>query len=340
VENVYASLVVLLGYTQTFTRTDQWRNQARYEVGEGLVCGFRLDAERDGELDLVLYFGQDVGQPIRTLFQSLFESFLARRNLTVFRYEPVACAQGHPLSRDVVREQLRSGADFAFCPRCGQKTALPKADEPIQLTRRQRAEVEQQRRVAELRSRFEQAVFRVQTYVTEQGIKPPECFISYAWGQRQHERWVQRQLATDLKKAGIDVVLDRWENAKIGASVPRFVERVAKADRVVVVGTPLYRTKYDNGDPMRGFVVAAEGDLIGKRMIGSEAAKGTVLPVLLDGTEATSFPPLLQGRVYADFREPEAYFITAFDLILSLYEIPPTDPAVADLRESLGAREF
>lgn len=136
------------------------------------------------------------------------------------------------------------------------------------------------------------------------------------------------------------MVLDRWENAKIGASVPPFVERVAKADRVVVVGTPLYRAKYDNGDPMRGFVVAAEGDLIGKRMIGSEAAKGTVLPVLLDGTEETSFPPLLQGRVYADFREPEAYFLTAFDLILSLYEIPPTALAVADLRESLGAREF
>ena len=38
VENVYASLVVLLGYTHTFTRTDQWRNQARYEVGDGSSC--------------------------------------------------------------------------------------------------------------------------------------------------------------------------------------------------------------------------------------------------------------------------------------------------------------
>ena len=35
VENVYASLVVLMGYTQTFTRTNQWRNHARYEVGDG-----------------------------------------------------------------------------------------------------------------------------------------------------------------------------------------------------------------------------------------------------------------------------------------------------------------
>jgi len=35
-ENVFASLVVLLGYTHTFTRTAQWHNNARYEVGDGL----------------------------------------------------------------------------------------------------------------------------------------------------------------------------------------------------------------------------------------------------------------------------------------------------------------
>ena len=60
---------------------------------------------------------------------------------------------------------------------------------------------------------------------------------------------------------------------------------------------------------MRGFVVAAEGDLIGKRMIGTEAKKESVLPVLLEGTEETAFPHLLHGRVYADFRKPETYFL-------------------------------
>ncbi len=338
VENVYASLVVLLGYSRTFTRTNQWRNQARYEVGAGLVCGFRLDADRDGELEFVHYFGTGVGQPVRTLFQGLFESILARRNLTVHRYQPVACANRHPLSREVVREQSRAGRDFAFCPRCGEKTTLPMADEPIQLTSQQQADVEAQRRVADLRSRFEQAVFRVQAYVRQQKIEPPECFISYAWGEDEHERWVEQQLATDLLKAGIVVVLDRWENARIGKSVPRFVERVATCDRVVVVGTPRYRRKYDNDEAMGGFVVAAEGDLIGKRMIGKEAKKESVLPVLLAGSEESSFPPLLHGRVYADFRDQQAYFTTAFDLILSLYEIPFSDRAVADLRESLRER--
>ena len=168
--------------------------------------------------------------------------------------------------------------------------------------------MEANRRAADQRSRFEQALFRLKNYVTEQNIAVPDCFISYAWGNPEHERWVERSLATDLQKAGIMVVLDRWENARIGASVPRFVERVAKTDRVIVVGTPLYRKKYDNNEPMGGFVVAAEGDLIGKRMIGTEAGKESVLPVLLEGTEESAFPLLLQGRVYADFRKSEAYF--------------------------------
>lgn len=121
--------------------------------------------------------------------------------------------------------------------------------------------------------------------------------------------------------------------------MPRFVERIATATRVIVVGTPRYRTKYDNNEPMGAFVVAAEGDLIGKRMIGSEAAKESVLPVLLDGTSESSFPPLLQGRVYADFRWPEQYFPTLFDLVVSLYQISSHEP-VLELRRQLDERRW
>jgi small GTP-binding protein len=158
VENVYASLVVLLGYTRTFTRTDQWRNQARYEVSGNLVCGFRQEAEREGELDFVLYFGREVGTPARTLFRGLFESFLARRNVTVVRFEPVYCPGcGAALERAVARTKLREGKTFAFCNDCGEKTPLPKSEEPIQLIRRVKVEVEGQRRAADQRSRFERS---------------------------------------------------------------------------------------------------------------------------------------------------------------------------------------
>ena len=340
VENVYASLVVLLGYTQTFTRTAQWKAQARYEVSGGAVCGFRQEAEREGELDFVLYFYAKVGPPVRTLFQGLFECFLMRWDLTVLRFEPVVCAKGHALNRSVVREQLASKAEVAFCSKCGAQVSLPRAHEPIQLTRQQQAEVEAQRRVADQRTRFEQAVFRVQAYVKDQQIKAPECFISYAWGEPKHERWVEKQLAKDLQKAGLEVVLDRWHNAQIGASVARFIERIEKSDRIIMVGTPLYRRKYENKESATGYVVAAEVDLIANRLLGTEPQKASVIPLLLAGEKTTSLPPLLHGRVYADFRNSEAYFRTAFDLILSLYQLPPNHLAVADLRESLALEGF
>jgi hypothetical protein len=216
------------------------------------------------------------------LFQSLFESLLARRNLTVQRFEPAACSKGHLLDRAVVRKRLAHGHDFAFCNECAEKIVLSQSDEPIQLSKEQAAEVETDRRAADQRLRFEQVLFRLKTYVTDRKLTPPGCSISYAWGNPKHERWVEKSLATDLLKAGINVVLDRRENEWIGASLLRFVERVAESDRVIVVGTPLYRTKYENQAPMRGHILAAEGELIGGRLMETEAQQQTVLPVLLD----------------------------------------------------------
>jgi small GTP-binding protein len=339
-ENVFASLVVLLGYTHTFTRTAQWQNNARYEMGDGLVCGFRQEAERDGELDFVLCFGPKVGLPVRALFQGLFESFLARRNLTVLRYEPVCCSKSHTLNRAVVREALQHGEENAFCSKCGEKLTLPKMAEPIQLTREAQTEVESQRRVAEQRTRFEQAVFRVRAYVAEQKITPPETFISYAWGVPEHERWVEKRLATDLQKAGIVVVLDRWENSRTGSSILRFVERIEECGRVIVIGTPLYRQKVKNVASDEGSVAAGEWDLAGIRLLATEAQKRTVLPVLLAGEASEALPALLRGRVYRDFRREEFYFAEAFDLILDVHGIQHRDPAVADLRESLRGPEM
>ena len=335
VQNVYASLVVLLGYTQTFTRTDQWRSQARYEVGDGLICGFRQESDHDAELDLVLYFGKNVGEPVRLLFKGLFESFLARRNLKVFRYEPVRCPNGHGLNRGVLQDQSRSGKDFAYCPTCGERVVLPRTDEQIHLTQAERGEVDEQQWFATHRSRFEQAAFQLASYAQSRQRSRSSCFISYAWGDKNQERWVERSLATDLRKAGIDVILDRWENARVGASVARFVERIEKCVRVVVVGTPLYREKYENKEANKGYVVAAEVDMISNRLLGTETQKESVLPLLLAGEKETSLPPLLHSRVFADFRNERDYFVSTFDLILSLYGIPSDDRFASDLRDSL-----
>jgi hypothetical protein len=81
-------------------------------------------------------------------------------------------------------------------------------------------------------------------------------------------------------------------------------------------------------------------DLISNRLLGTEAQKESVMPVLLAGEKTSSLPPLLHSRVFGDFRDERKYLNTAFDLILDLYGIPHNDPAVADLRESLRERDM
>jgi small GTP-binding protein len=341
-ENLFASLVVLLGYTHTFTRTAQWHDNARYEIGEGLTCAFRQHWSQTGELDLVLSYGRNVAPPIRALFQGLFESFLGRRNVTVIRYQSVQC--GNPNCREllessVLRQRIADGKTFAFCNECGERLDLPKAAEPIQMTQTLRSQVETQRQAAEQRTRFEQVVFRLLTYTAERKIPAPETFISYAWGSATHEWWVEKRLAPDLQKAGIQVILDRWHNAIFGQSLARFIEKIETADKVVMVGTSTYRSKYDNRDSERGFVVAAEVDLINNRLTGTEEAKLSVVPVLLEGKKTSSLPPLVHGRLFADFRDEAQYFGVVFDLILSLYGLGPHEPFIQELRETLKEHE-
>jgi small GTP-binding protein len=106
VGNAYAALVVLLGYTNVFTRTHQWQDQAQYVMGEREVCGFRqLPTGFEGEAEFVLSFVADVGRPTRDLFRSLFERFLTRRRVKVTRYPPVVCPKwrcGHRQGREEV----------------------------------------------------------------------------------------------------------------------------------------------------------------------------------------------------------------------------------------------
>jgi hypothetical protein len=57
--------------------------------------------------------------------------------------------------------------------------------------------------------------------VRKAAITAPNCFISYAWGNREHEGWVEKELAPDMQKAGINVILDHWANSATGSNIAR-----------------------------------------------------------------------------------------------------------------------
>jgi hypothetical protein len=75
--------------------------------------------------------------------------------------------------------------------------------------------------------------------------------------------------------------------------------------------------------------------LVNQRLKGTEAERETVIGLLLSGEERTSFPPMLRGRYYADFRNEDDYFAVAFDLMLTLYGIKFHLPGIAEWRQRL-----
>ena len=336
VENVYASLVVLLGYTNVLTRVDQWQNQAHYDF-DGHLLRFRQVRPSDDTLEVVLSYAEPVPEGVRRVFEGLVEQFLSRRRVEVGRYPSVACPEcGFTLDRAQVIRFTDDGAEVTYCPRGGHSITLPRIGGAERMSEAERRVLRQESAAARLRTAFSVAMTRFRAYVTDLSGQPPKlsCFVSYAWGDAATESWVRDVLVPDLEQAGVDVVLDVATNVA-GASLTRFVERVDATDHVLVIGTPAYLVKYRNRDEHFGTVVAAEGDLINSRLLGPEKQKATVIPVLRVGGPDESLPPLLRTRLAADFRDDHAYFPALLDLILVLYRIEARLPVMRELRETL-----
>src|SRR5205823_12453487 len=80
----------------------------------------------------------------------------------------------------------------------------------------------------------------------------PIVFISYSHDSEDHKRWV-RQLATDLRSNGIDVILDQWDLA-LGQDVAAFMQRgVVVSHRVLIVCSDDYVRKADTGSGGVGY---------------------------------------------------------------------------------------
>ncbi|MFN7868114.1 MAG: toll/interleukin-1 receptor domain-containing protein, partial [Planctomyces sp.] len=338
-ENTFAGLVVLLGYTNLFARTDQAHDVAWFESLKGEICAVRQIRE-DNERTILLMFGRDTTPRIRSIFEGLVEQMLSTRDTHIRRVRPVKCQNCQtPVDRAVMARRLKSGKSKSFCEECGTALVLP-PDEPLSVKPDQRRQIAEEGSIAERRTRIEDILFDMTRLEKTQNLSAPTCFISYAWGDAAQEHWVEQRLATDLDKASIPVILDRWDNSPPGSSVARFIDRVSQADKVLIVGTTRYLSKYENRDPNAGTVVAAEMDLVSARLLGTEQQKQTVIPLLLEGEKETAFPPALRTRVYSDFRNEDRYFEVALELLLSLYNIGPRDAAAVHWKRQLQGDAF
>ena len=301
VENLYASLVVLLGYTPSFTRINQWQNQAQYEMDAGEICGFRLIEDREGEIELVLYYGDKMPAGGRAKFQELFEQFLYQRDVEVTPFPPVVCANRHQQKRVTVVERVRERKPFMFCDECGDKITLPDFDKPQSIGLGASPWLQREEAAARLRSAYEVQLTKVKGYRRNWAV--PRCYVSH---HPEQSEWA-KEVIHDLRDAGVYVVEQ--------------VAQVQPDDFVVVLDTPAYQKAF------RTPILAADAPLVralwGKRQLISLALTGWA--------GAHEFKDCTPGS----FCDETHYPVSLFDLVLTLYGIPLTHAGFATLRQAL-----
>jgi small GTP-binding protein len=330
-EHLYASMVVLLGYTDVFARVNQWQNQAQYELGKGEVCGFRHIARHAAESEYVLYFEKNVGAPVRILFQDLFEKFLRRDNVKVVRIPVVSC--GHcraRVLREVVADCIMQNSGSVFCGKCGTRILMPGLGSGTAVGDKA-AFVDDAFRTAERRTTYETSLVQLKRIAREMNCKAVRCFLSYPWGNEETEKWVEN-LARELRNAEIAVIYDRWSHEP-GETITRFVEEIAHCGAILVVSTPEMRTKYD--DDSKDAVIRMELDLIHNCVMRRNAFGGVVVPLLCRGTAEESLTPILHTLSCVDFTTRAEYFRRLFDLLIKLYGVPFDHPGIDLARRQL-----
>jgi small GTP-binding protein len=300
VENLYASLVVLLGYTPSFTRINQWQNQAQYEMGVGEICGFRLIEDREGEIELVLYYSDQLSADGRRKFQELFELFLYQHDVDVTRFPPAICPKGHLLERKTFIQRLREGQTFVFCYECDDKVSLPTFLPTIGI--QVSPWLQREEAAVRLRSDYEVALTRVKSY--RRGWESPCCYVSHVPAQAL---WAAK-LKHDLRDAGVFVVEQAQE--------------VQPNDFVIVLDTLAYQQAFNSS------ALAADAQLIHERL----SKKRSLVSLKLDGT--TKFHEL-KDCTPGSFCDETHYPVSLFDLVLNLYAIPLTHAGFAPERHKL-----
>lgn len=305
VENLYASLVVLLGYTPSFMRINQWQNQAQYEMGVGEICGFRMIEEREGEIELVLYYDDKMPVVGREKYQELFEHFLYQRNVEVTRFPPVVCPKGHRIERATVIKRVREGKDFVFCDECGRKTLLPDFEKPQTIGIGASVWLQMEEATARLRSTYEVHLTRVKSY--RRAWATPRCYISHL---PEQANWAKK-LIHDLQDAGVYVIED--------------AAQVNPDDFLILLDTSAYQKAYQSSSS----ALVQDSKLIQSRLKGGNSK---VIALACEGNQGEHDLRTCQP---GNFCDETHYSVSMFDLVLNLYAIPFSHKGFESQRQKL-----
>jgi hypothetical protein len=160
-----------------------------------------------------------------------------------------------------------------------------------------------------------------------------KAFISYSWDNTDHKNWVC-ELATRLRKDGIDIILDQWHLVP-GDQIPEFMERaVRESDFVLIVCTHKYKERSNNRQGGVGY----EGDIMTSEVMNIRNQR-KFIPILRQQSWNDSAPNWLLGKYYIDFSSSPYLQKNYDDLINTLLgtrEKPPSVGTINDEKTSAG----
>jgi len=151
-------------------------------------------------------------------------------------------------------------------------------------------------------------------------MENPKVFISYSWSSPQHEQWVIN-LATELRQAGVDVILDKWD-LKEGHDAIAFMEKMVtdpEIKKVIIVSDRVYAQKADS----RKGGVGTETQIISKEIYDKvQQDKFVVVIAEKDENGRPYLPTYYKSRIYIDLSEPDSYTENFERLLRWIYDEP------------------
>jgi hypothetical protein len=147
-----------------------------------------------------------------------------------------------------------------------------------------------------------------------------KLFISYSWSNATHEEWVL-ELASELREAGVDVILDKWD-LKEGHDAVAFMEKMVtdpEINKVLIIADKIYADKADG----RSGGVGTETQIISKEVYENQDQDKFVAVIAEKDENGNPYlPAYYKSRIYIDLSESDKYAENFEQLLRWIYDKP------------------
>jgi len=151
---------------------------------------------------------------------------------------------------------------------------------------------------------------------------PPKVFVSYSHDSDGHAKWVAELGFILRKDFGIDVILDQWD-LKLGSDLPKFMENIAKADRILMICSSEYVEKCDDTDNTG---VAYEKKLMTARLRKNVSTE-SLIPIVVNNSKY-KLPIFMGDSVYLDFSDITKFYDNVKKLSADIHGIEFAKPVI------------